>query len=200
MQKKIIWIAGALALIAIPAVIGLVALDGDDSSARRAGALVAVGGATAYQLQLTQATAGADEIREAIELESVLVGRDDPTTIGSHGGAGVGKVKFNDFKITKKVDRASPLLFKQMASGSHYKKAVLTLRKAGDKEPYMTYTMDTVFVSNVDHGGGSPEVASEEITFVYGTLVVLSNDRNADGSLAPPVQAGWDQVTNRSAP
>ena len=182
-----------------PGRVRLVALDGDDSSARRAGALVAVGGATAYQLQLTQATAGAAEIREAIELESFTWGASAPTTIGSTG-AGVGKVKFGDFKITKKVDRASPLLFKQMASGSQYKKAVLTLRKAGDKEPYMTYTMDTVFVSNVNHGGGSPEVASEEITFVYGTLVVLSNDRNADGSLAPPVQAGWDQVTNRSAP
>lgn len=203
MKRTVLWIAAALALIAIPAVIGLVALRGDDSSssARRAGALVTPGGATAYQLQLTQALAGTPAIKEAIEVESFSWGATNPTTIGSAtGGAGAGKIKFNELKISKKVDRASPLLFKQMASGAHYKTVILTLRKTGDKEPYMTFTMDTVFISNMDYGGGSPEVASEEVTFVFGKVAVLSNDRNADGSAAPPVQAGWDQITNTSHP
>lgn len=203
MSRKILWIVAAVALIAIPAVIGLVALRGDDSasSARRAGALVAPGGATAYQLQLTQALAGTPEIKEAIEVDSFSWGATNPTTIGSAtGGAGAGKIKFNELTINKKVDRASPLFFKQMASGAHYKTAVLTLRKAGEKEPYMTYTMDTVWVSKMNNDGGSPEVADEEITFVYGKVLVQSNDRNADGSLAPPVQMGWDQITNTTYP
>lgn len=199
MSRKILWIVAAVALIAIPAVIGLVALRGDDSasSARRAGALVAPGGATAYQLQLTQALAGTPEIKEAIEVDSFSWGATNPTTIGSAtGGAGAGKIKFNELTINKKVDRASPLFFKQMATGAHYKKAVLTVRKAGDKEPYMTFTMEIAFISNMNYGGSSPEVVNEEVTFVFGKVVVQSNDRNADGSAAAPVQAGWDQVTN----
>ncbi len=205
MRKKALWVAAVLALIAAPALIGLVALrgdgDGSSSSARRSGALVAPGGTTAYQLQLTQALATNPALKEAIVVESFAWGAETPTTIGSAtGGAGAGKIAFNELHITKKVDRASPLLFKQMASGAHYKTVVLTLRKAGEKEPYMTFTMDTVFVSKQDYSGGSPEVANEEVTFVFGKVVVQSNDRNADGTLAPPVQMGWDQVTNTSAP
>ena len=160
MRKKILWVAAALVLIALPAVIGLVALREDDSSSsdRRAGALVAPGGtATAYQLQLTQAIAGTTEIKDAIVVDSFSFGVENPTTIGSAtGGAGAGKIKFNEFEINKKIDNASPVLFKQAASGAHYKKAVLTLRNAGDKDPYMTYTMETVFITKIDHSGGSP--------------------------------------------
>ena len=203
MRKKALWAAAVLALIATPALVGLVALRGDDesssSSARRAGALVAPGGATAYQLQLTQALAGNPALKEAIEVDSFSWGAKNPITIGSAtGGAGAGKIAFNELRINKKVDRASPLLFKQMATGAHYKTVVLSLRKAGEKDPYMTFTMDTVFISNMNYGGGSPQVASEEVTFVFGKVAVLSNDRNSDGTLAPPVQMGWDQMTNTS--
>lgn len=200
MRKRLMWIAAALVLIAIPAVIGLVALRDDDSSssARRAGALVAPGDAgTAYQLQLTQSLAGEPALKEAIVVESFAWGAESPTTIGSAtGGSGAGKVKFNELHVTKKVDRASPLLFQQLAKGAHYKTAVLTLRKVGDKEPYMTFTMDTVFITKLDYGGGSPEVSNEEISFVFAKVLVKSTEELADGTLAAPVQSGWDQVTN----
>lgn len=200
MRKKLFWIAAALVLIAIPAVIGIVALRDDDGadSARRAGALVPVGSATEYQLQLTQAQPGTNEIKDAIEVESFSWGVENSTTIGSAtGGASAGKIKFNQLDIKKKVDNASPLLFKQSASGVHYKKAVLALRQTGEKEPYMTYTMDTVFITKLDHSGASPEVATEEVTFVFGKLVIQSVGKNADGKIVP-VQAGWNQVTNKS--
>jgi type VI secretion system secreted protein Hcp len=203
MRKRFLWIAAALALIAIPAVIGLVALRDDDSSssARRAAALVAAGSATEYQLQLVPqgAMVAPHPGKEAIEVESFSFGAENPTTIGSAtGGAGAGKIKFNEFRVTKRVDKASPALFKNMAAGAHYAKATLTLRKPAAKEPYMTYSMETVFTTKIDHGGGSPEVATEEITFVFGKLVIQSTDRNADGTLSPPVQYGWNQVTNVS--
>lgn len=200
MRKKILWVAAALVLIAIPAVIGLVTLREDDSSssARRAGALVVPGSATVYQLQLTQASPGTTEIKDAIAVESFSWGAENPTTIGSAtAGPGAGKIKFNEFQITKKVDNASPVLFKQAASGANFKKAVLALRNAGDKEPYMTYTMETAFVTKVDHSGQTPEVATEKVTFVFGKLVVQSVGKNADGAVAKVV-AGWNQITNKS--
>ena len=201
-MRKLIWIAAALVLIAIPAAIGLVALR-DDDSARRAGALVAPGSSTtAYQLQLTQALTGQPEIREAIAVESFSWSPQSSTTIGTAtGGAGAGKIAFNEFHIKKKVDRASPVLFRQMARGAHYKTAILTLRKPGEKEPYMTYTMDTAFINKIDYGAGSPEVANEEITFVFGRMSIQNVDRNADGTLAAPaVTYGWDQMTNTATP
>jgi type VI secretion system secreted protein Hcp len=199
MRKKALWGLVVAALVLAPAVVGLLVLGGDDdgsSSARRAGALVAAGGATAYQLQLTPQSGMASPVaaKDAIEIDSFSFGVENPTTIGSAtGGAGAGKAKFNALRISKKVDRASPLLFKNLAAGAHYKTAVLSLRKAGGKEPYVTYHMETVFTTNVDHGGGSPEAPTEEITFVFGKLVIKSAE-----DAAPPVQAGWNQVTNKS--
>ena len=201
MRKTILWAAAAVTLIALPAVIGLAAFRADDSSSsdRRAAALVAPGGtATAYQLQLTQALPGTTEIKDAIVIDSFSFGVENPTTIGSAtGGAGAGKIKFNEFQITKKVDSASPVLFKQAASGAHYKKAVLTVRNPGDKDPYMTYTMETAFITKIDHGGKSPEVVNEQVTFVFGKLVMENVGKGADGAASKTV-AGWDQVTNKS--
>lgn len=194
MRRKILWITAALALIAIPAVIGLVALRGDDStsSARRAGALVTPGAAV-YQLQLVQALPGTTEVKNAIELDSFSWGATNPTTIGSAtGGAGAGKIQFNELKITKKVDGASPAVFKNMAAGAHFKTATLTVRKAAGEKPYMTFTMDTVFVTKMSYGGTSPATLTEEVTVVFGKVVIDSTDP------AMPGRAGWDQVTNTS--
>jgi type VI secretion system secreted protein Hcp len=201
LRTKILWIAAALALIAIPAVIGLVAFRGDDSSSssRRAGALVpATSTATEYHLLLTQGVSGGPEFKDAIALDAFSWGVENPTTIGSAtGGAGVGKAKFNEFRISKKVDNASPAFFKQLASGAHFKKAVLTLRKPGE-QPYMAYTFETVFITKVDHSGSSPELPTEEVAFVYGKLVVQSFGKTASG-VSSPVTHGWDQVLNKSA-
>jgi type VI secretion system secreted protein Hcp len=199
MRKGIIWVVGALVLIAVPAIVGLVVFrDGGSTSARRAGALVPAGGTTAYQLQLTTPAAGGSPVGakdEAIEVESFSWGSENPTTIGSAtGGAGAGKIKFNELTIVKKVDKASPALFKNEATGSHYPVAVLSLRKAGAKEPYLNFTMKTVFTTKIAYSGDSPEVVTEEITFVFGSVAIEVIEGGG-----VPVQAGWDQVLNKAA-
>ena len=199
MRKTILWVAAALVLIAIPAVIGLVALRDDSSSSdRRAGALVAPGNTSAAaQLQLTS-NVGMTEIKDVIVVNDFSLGVENPTTIGSAtGGAGAGKVKFNEFQIKKTTDNASPAFFKNLAAGAHYKKAVLTVRKPGSGKPYMTYTFETVFTTKIDWSGPGDEGPEESITFVYGKLVVQSDGTNADGKTAT-VTSGWNQITNKS--
>ena len=199
MRKRILWVAAALVLIALPAVIGLVALREDDSSssARRTGALVAPGSTEAVQLQLT-AQPGMAEIKDVIVVDSFSLGVENPTTIGSAtGGAGAGKVKFNEFQIKKTTDNASPAFFKNLAAGAHYKKAVLTVRKPGGGKPYMTYTFETVFTTKIDWSGPGDEGPEESITFVYGKLVIQSDGTNADGKPATAT-SGWNQVSNKS--
>src|SRR5438105_8515124 len=66
------------------------------------------------------------------EIKDFSFGVENPTSIGSAtGGAGAGKIKFNEFTIKKTVDKASPLLFKVCASGDHFRTVTLYLRKAG---------------------------------------------------------------------
>ena len=48
----------------------------------------------------------------AFEIKDFSFGIENPTTIGSAtGGAGAGKIKFNEFLITKTTDKASPNFF-----------------------------------------------------------------------------------------
>src|ERR1700759_3293362 len=51
--------------------------------------------------------------------------------IGSQSsGAGAGRVKFNPFSITRKIDCASPILFQMACSGKPFQTVGLGLRKS----------------------------------------------------------------------
>ena len=61
----------------------------------------------------------------SFDIEQVL-------NIGSQSsGAGAGKVTFNPFSITRKTDRASPMLFQMCCAGQHFKIVSLYLRRSG---------------------------------------------------------------------
>lgn len=134
----------------------------------------------------------------AFEIKDFSFGVENATTIGSAtGGAGSGKVKFNEFTIKRTIDKASPVFFKNCASGAHYKTVVLQMRRAGATTPFLTYTFDTVFTTKINWSGPGDEGPTEAITFVYGKLAVAY----AAPAGSPPgsaVQAGWDQISNRN--
>lgn len=72
--------------------------------------------------------------KNAFEIKDFSFGVENPTTIGSAtGGAGAGKIKFNEFTIKKTTDQASPLFFKNCCTGSHYATVTIEMRKAGGK-------------------------------------------------------------------
>jgi len=133
------------------------------------------------------------------EIKDWSFGVENPTTIGSAtGGAGAGKIKFNEFTIKKTVDKASPVLFKACATGSHYKSVTLTMRKAGGDPnsagtPFLTFKFGTVFTTKIDWSGPGDEGPEESITFVYGTLAVQYMPQDATNGSS----AGWDQVQNK---
>lgn len=194
MRKTILWVAAALALIAIPALIGFVALrggdDGSSSAARRTAAFVqAGGGATAYELQFAGGSPVITAADEAIEVESFSWGITNSAT--ATGTAG--KVNVHDLKVIKKVDKASPLLFLAAAKGTHYPKVTLSLMKGTEKpEPYMIYTLEQVLVSSLQHGGNNPNVPTEEVSLNFAKISVKVSDTNRDGTLGEPSIHSYD--------
>ena len=104
----------------------------------------------------------------------------------SGSGAGAGKVTFNPFPITRKIDRASPRLLKACVTGQHIKSVTLELLPAGQKgtaSPFLVVVLKDVFVSTISeagnvHGG----VPLEEIVFRFRSFQVT-----VDG-----VTAGYD--------
>jgi type VI secretion system secreted protein Hcp len=198
MRKKALWGLLAAALIITPAVIGLLVVGGD--SGRNQAALVQEGpGADAYQLVID----GVTPPGLAIDVQSFAWSVENLTTIGSAtSGAGAGKAKFNEFTITKKVDEVSPVLFEKLAKGTPIPKVTLKLYKGGESKGsgvYMTYTFKTVFITKLDHGGGTPEVPNEAVTFVYGAVTQDVASGLSTSGKAPAATFGWDQTKNGPA-
>lgn len=124
----------------------------------------------------------------AFEIKDFSFGVENPTTIGSAtGGAGAGKIKFNEFTIKKTTDAASPVFFKNCASGHHYDKVTISMRKAGGVGD-MTVNLGTVFLTAIRYvPATNPVDTLEEITMLAGQVQII----NGAGSC-------WDQVQNRS--
>src|SRR5262249_27608195 len=112
----------------------------------------------------------------AFEIKDFSFGVENPTTIGSAtGGAGAGKIKFNEFTIKKTSDKASPAFFRNCVAGAHYKTVTLEMRKAGGDptsagKPSLRFKFDTVFPTKIDWSGPGDEGPEESITFVFEKL------------------------------
>ena len=69
-----------------------------------------------------------------IEISSWSFGHTQQGTETAGGGGGAGKVSPGDFHFTMNVSKASPKLFLAVATGEHFKTAVIVARKAGKEQ------------------------------------------------------------------
>jgi len=141
--------------------------------------------------------------KKAFEIKDFSFGVENPTTIGSGtGGAGAGKIKFNEFTIKKSTDQASPWFFYNSCIGSHYKNVYIEIRKSGGDEkasgtPFLQFRFGVVFTTKIDWSGPGDEGPEESITFVYGQFGVQYTPQSATGKTDGTIQAsGWDQIHN----
>jgi type VI secretion system secreted protein Hcp len=80
-----------------------------------------------------------------------------------HGGGGA-KASFRDISITKYVDAATPDLVHSCASGKHFEKGKIIIRKAGQHPlEYLTIELDRVFVAAYSTAGKGVEERLTEI-------------------------------------
>jgi len=133
-----------------------------------------------------------------IELLSFQFGAHNPTSIGSGGGAGAGKVTLANFNIVKMTDSASPAIFQACCSGKHFDTAKITLHKAGGDEalPYLTYEFGTVYVENINWSGssGGDDRPVENVSLAFGKISILYKAQAEAGAAAGTFSASWDQM------
>jgi type VI secretion system secreted protein Hcp len=199
MQKKILWVAAALVLIATPAVIGLVALRGGDessSSSRRAAALVQTGTGGGYQLVVS----GLTPAGEAAAVLSYSWGANSNASISSTGYT-TSKAQFEDLQVTKKVDVASPNFGKAVATGNHYTSATLTLYKSAESSKaggYMIYQMTDVIITRVHQGGSADDIPTEQISLAYRKLEVTHKQMSDTGAVERQTLFAYDLSTAKT--
>lgn len=133
--------------------------------------------------------------KDTIEIQSWSWGATNSGSFRSGGGGGAGKVSFQDFHFTTKVNKASPLLFKRAAQGQHIKKAVLFVRKSGGNGgDYYVIKLSDVLVSSFETKPheSSDAVPMDHFSLNFAKIEFTYRPTLSNGALGAPVTATYD--------
>ena len=134
------------------------------------------------------------------EIEDYSFDIEQVLSIGSQStGAGAGKVTFNPFSITRKIDCASPTFFQMACSGKSFQTVGLGMRKSAGNAAsgvmFLVFTFKLVAVKTVSWAHDD-EAPKETVTFEYGGLVMQYAQQKPDGRLLAAIPGGWNRVRN----
>jgi type VI secretion system secreted protein Hcp len=126
-------------------------------------------------------------------------------SIGSAtSGAGAGKVgtlKVATFSFVKAVDKTSPTLFLDLASGKIIKSADITVyrnsSKTGMPVELAAYSLTDVVITHIEDASSSLK-PTETIDGKFAKIEYTAFTQNSNGSVSKTTQ-GWNLVTNKSA-
>ena len=114
------------------------------------------------------------------------------------GGGGTGKAAIQDISVTKYLDKTSPTIVQQCATGKHYATAFLYCRKTGGDSPidYLIFEFTDVIVSSVSTGGsGGEDGLTENITLNFAMFKMTYATQTKEGGKGAPVEFGFDIST-----
>jgi type VI secretion system secreted protein Hcp len=136
--------------------------------------------------------------KEAMDVLAWSWGMSQSGTTHMGGGGGAGKVSVQDLSITKYIDKASCELMQACCQGTHFDKATLIVRKAGDQPlEYVTINMEEVMVTAVSTGGsGGEDRLTENVTLNFAKVMVEYKEQQKDGSGKPVGKMNWNIAEN----
>jgi type VI secretion system secreted protein Hcp len=139
-----------------------------------------------------------DKHKEEIDVLAWSWGMSNSGTTHMGGGGGSGKVNVQDLSFTKYIDKASPDLMLSCCNGKHFDKAVLVVRKAGEKPvEYLTITMEEVMITSVSTGGsGGEDRLTENVTLNFAKVKVKYIEQTEKGEEGAKPEMGWDIAAN----
>jgi type VI secretion system secreted protein Hcp len=136
--------------------------------------------------------------KKAIDVLAWSWGMSNSGSTHEGSGGGSGKVNVQDISFTKYVDKASAPLMLACASGSHYKQAILTVRKAGGTPlEYIKITLNEIIVSAVSTGGsGGEDRLTENVTLNFAKVKFEYYMQDAKGGKETGGQMSWNIKEN----
>jgi type VI secretion system secreted protein Hcp len=131
--------------------------------------------------------------KDEIEVLSYSWGVTNAGSLGTGGGGGAGKATFRDLSIAHKIDKASPLLMRACATGTHLKEATITHRKAGKgQQEYLVIKMNDIIITGVAPSETNGEAGSEIVTLAFAKVDFEYKPQKADGSLDAGIHFKYD--------
>ena len=142
-----------------------------------------------------------DKHKDTIDVLAWSWGMSQSGTTHMGSGGGAGKVAVQDLSVTKYVDAASPNLALACCNGKHFKDALLTVRKAGEKPvEYLKITMKEVIISSYSTGGsGGEDRITENVALNFGEFKVEYTPQDATGKPGAAIEASWNIAKNVKA-
>ncbi len=113
--------------------------------------------------------------------------------VGPGGGGSAGKASFADTTVTAKLSKASPNLYYGAATGTHFKSAVISARRSGDKNPTDFYTvkLEDIVISSVKTAGTIADGPGETVTMNFSKVTWSYRPQKPDGTLDAAVTRFW---------
>jgi type VI secretion system secreted protein Hcp len=106
----------------------------------------------------------------------------------TNAGSGSGVARFAPMQIFKHTDKATPLLFKAAAQGTHIVDGRLTLRRGGLAPiDYLVIDFQDILIT----GGG------DNLSFVFGKINLKYTPTKQDGTAGPSTTLSWDVKANK---
>jgi type VI secretion system secreted protein Hcp len=137
--------------------------------------------------------------KDEIEVLSYSWGITNSGSMAFGSGGGEGKATFHDLSFVHKIDKASPVLLKYCATGTHLKEATIVHRKAGkEQHEYLIVKMNDVIITGVTHGG-SGDGHSENVSLSFAKVALEYKPQKADGSLDAGVIFKYDLKAQKEA-
>ena len=108
-----------------------------------------------------------------VDILSFSWGASNPSSFGTGGGGGAGKVSVRDFSFVHRIDKSSPVLMQRCATGQHIPAATLTVRKAG-RVPveYLKVTLEDCLVSSFQISGNSAGTPSDAFSLNFAKVEI----------------------------
>lgn len=132
-----------------------------------------------------------------IDVLSYSWGVSQTGTMAYGGGGGAGKANFHDFSFMMRMNKATPKLMQCCANGKHIPDAVLTCRKAGDKQQeYMTYKFYDLLIASYQTSASSEE-PTESISFNFSKMEMEYKEQDAKGGLGGSTNFKYDVKANK---
>jgi type VI secretion system secreted protein Hcp len=104
------------------------------------------------------------------------------------GGRGAAKVKLGDLHVVKTTDKSSPQLLLACATGKHFPKVVLYIRKAGGNQS-LTITLTDALISSYQSGGhgNGDAVPLESLTLNFTKIEFQYTKQGKTPATSPPI-------------
>jgi type VI secretion system secreted protein Hcp len=139
--------------------------------------------------------------KDEIEVLSWSWGETQSGTMHQTTGGGAGKVAVSDLTFTKWVDKATTDLWKACATGKHFDKATLVVRKAGgDPLEYLKIELTSVLVTGVHTGGSRGEDhLTENVTLNFAKYKIDYTQQTEKGAAGASPQFSFDIAGNKAS-